>query len=43
MARINLLPWRQEERARRNKDFMTLIVAVTLLTAINKLTIFCDI
>ena len=32
MARINLLPWRQEERDRRNKEFMTLIVAVTLLT-----------
>ncbi len=32
MARINLLPWRQEERERRNKEFMTLIVAVTLLT-----------
>lgn len=31
MARINLLPWRQEERARRNKEFMTLVVAVTLL------------
>ena len=31
MARINLLPWRQEERERRNKEFMTLIVAVTLL------------
>ena len=26
MARINLLPWRQEERERRNKEFMTLIV-----------------
>ena len=31
MARINLLPWRQEERARRNKEFITL-VAVTLLS-----------
>lgn len=31
MARINLLPWRQEERERRNKEFITLIVAVTLL------------
>ena len=30
MARINLLPWRQEERARRNKEFLTLVVAVTL-------------
>ncbi|MDE4455938.1 PilN domain-containing protein [Psychrobacter sp. DAB_AL62B] len=32
MARINLLPWRQEERARRNKEFITLVMAVTLLT-----------
>ncbi|MGO2385955.1 MAG: PilN domain-containing protein [Psychrobacter sp.] len=32
MARINLLPWRQEERERRNKEFITLVVAVTLLT-----------
>lgn len=31
MARINLLPWRQEERARRNKEFITLVVAVLLL------------
>lgn len=35
MARINLLPWRQEERARRNKEFMTLIVAVTLLALLS--------
>ncbi|MDN3398132.1 PilN domain-containing protein [Psychrobacter sp. APC 3426] len=32
MARINLLPWRQEERERRNKEFITLVVAVTLLS-----------
>ena len=32
MARINLLPWRQEERERRNKEFITLVVAVTLFT-----------
>ena len=32
MARINLLPWREEERARRNKEFITLVVAVTLLS-----------
>ena len=32
MARINLLPWRQEERARRNKEFITLVVAVTFLS-----------
>ena len=31
MARINLLPWRQEERERRNKEFITLVAAVTLL------------
>ncbi|ABE75949.1 PilN domain-containing protein [Psychrobacter cryohalolentis] len=32
MARINLLPWREDERARRNKEFITLVVAVTLLS-----------
>ena len=32
MSRINLLPWRQEERARRNKEFIALVVAVTLLS-----------
>lgn len=31
MALINLLPWREEERERRNKEFITLVVAVTLL------------
>jgi type IV pilus assembly protein PilN len=31
MARINLLPWRQEERERRNKEFITLVAALTLL------------
>ncbi len=31
MARINLLPWRQEERERRNKEFIALVAAVTLL------------
>lgn len=31
MARINLLPWRSEERERRNKEFITLVAAVTLL------------
>lgn len=35
MARINLLPWRQEERARRNKEFITLVVAVTLLALLS--------
>lgn len=28
MARINLLPWRQEERERKNKEFNVLIAAV---------------
>lgn len=32
MARINLLPWREEERERKNKEFLTLVVAVTLLS-----------
>lgn len=32
MARINLLPWRQEVRERKNKEFMTLVVAVILLS-----------
>lgn len=32
MARINLLPWRQEVRERKNKEFMTLVVAVLLLS-----------
>ncbi len=31
MANINLLPWRAEERARRNKEFLTLVATVTLL------------
>ena len=31
MPRINLLPWRSEERIRRNKEFITLIAIVTLL------------
>lgn len=35
MARINLLPWRQEERARRNKEFITLVVVVTLLALLS--------
>lgn len=32
MARINLLPWRAEERERRNKEFITLAAAVVLLS-----------
>lgn len=32
MARINLLPWRQAERERKNREFMTLVVGVLLLS-----------
>lgn len=32
MAKINLLPWRQELREQRNREFMTLVVAVLLLS-----------
>lgn len=32
MARINLLPWRQEVRERKNKEFLTLVVAVLLVS-----------
>lgn len=32
MAKINLLPWREELRERRNREFMTLVVAVFLLS-----------
>ncbi|WP_131667937.1 PilN domain-containing protein [Psychrobacter pygoscelis] len=32
MARINLLPWRAAERERKNKEFITLVVAVTLFS-----------
>ena len=35
MPRINLLPWRQEERLRRNKEFITLVAAVTLLALLS--------
>lgn len=35
MARINLLPWRQEERERRNKEFITLVAAITLLALLS--------
>lgn len=34
MPTINLLPWRAEERLRRNKEFITLVAAVTLLALI---------
>lgn len=32
MARINLLPWRQEVRERNNKEFLTLVIAVLALS-----------
>lgn len=32
MARINLLPWRQAERERKNREFLTLIIGVLLLS-----------
>lgn len=32
MARINLLPWRQEVRERKNREFLTLVGAVLLLS-----------
>lgn len=31
MARINLLPWREEQRRQRQRKFFTLVVAVALL------------
>ena len=34
MPTINLLPWRAEERLRRNKEIITLVAAVTLLALI---------
>lgn len=34
MARINLLPWRQEERERKNKEFNVLIAAIALIAAL---------
>lgn len=34
MARINLLPWRQEERERRNKDFLMQALLAGLLTVV---------
>ncbi|MBU5617461.1 PilN domain-containing protein [Psychrobacter sp. TAE2020] len=35
MPRINLLPWRQEERLHRNKEFITLAAAITLLALLS--------
>lgn len=32
MARINLLPWREQLRERRNKEFITLVIASLCLT-----------
>ena len=31
MARINLLPWREELRERKNKEFITLVIGILLL------------
>ncbi len=31
MARINLLPWREEQRLQKNKEFLTLVVMIALL------------
>lgn len=32
MAHINLLPWRAEERERKNKEFITQVIAILLFT-----------
>lgn len=40
MARINLLPWRQEVRERKNKEFMTLVVAVLLLSLLGAFAVW---
>ena len=34
MARINLLPWREEQREQRQKEFITAIAAGVLITAL---------
>ena len=34
MARINLLPWREKERERRNKEFVIQMVVVTAIALI---------
>lgn len=34
MPHINLLPWRSEERQRRNKEFLILVATTVLLTAL---------
>lgn len=34
MARINLLPWRQEERLRKNKEFNLTAIGVAVVTAL---------
>lgn len=40
MAQINLLPWREERRAERKKEFFTLLAVVALLGIV--LVIFAD-
>lgn len=37
MARINLLPWRQAERERKNKEFLTLAGAIAAVAALGVL------
>ncbi len=34
MARINLLPWRQEERERKNKEFGVVLIGAFIITAL---------
>ncbi len=34
MARINLLPWREEQRLQKNKEFVSLVVMIALLAGI---------
>lgn len=40
MARINLLPWRQEERLRKNKEFNLTAAGVAVITALALLLAF---
>ena len=34
MTRINLLPWREELRAQRQREFFTILISVAVLTAL---------
>lgn len=40
MARINLLPWREEARERKNKEFVTQVALVFLLSAAAALAVW---